>query len=80
MAKFGLSFSKKINGHLAARKLEVLCDGVCEAVVLSLSEKLRARRQARMAGPPAPQNRRRHAEMARLVVSVCAFEAESIVL
>ena len=51
---------KDINGHLAARKLEVLCDGVCDVVVLSLSEKLRARRQSRMAGPPAQQNRRRH--------------------
>lgn len=28
-------------GWLAARKLEVLCDGVCDAVVLSLFEKMR---------------------------------------
>ena len=33
---------KDIVGHLAARKLEVLCDGVCDAVVLSLLEKTRA--------------------------------------
>ena len=32
---------KDIDGHLAARKLEVLCDGVCDAVVLSLFEKTR---------------------------------------
>lgn len=31
-----------IDGQLAARKLEVLCDGVCDAVVLSLFEKPRA--------------------------------------
>ena len=31
-----------IDGKLAARKLEVLCDGVCDAVVLSLFEKKRA--------------------------------------
>ena len=30
-----------IEGHLAARKLEVLCDGVCDAVVLSLFERMR---------------------------------------
>jgi glutathione S-transferase len=30
-----------IDGKLAARKLEVLCDGVCDAVVLSLFEKMR---------------------------------------
>ncbi len=30
-----------IDGKLAARKLEVLCDGVCDAVVLSLFEKKR---------------------------------------
>ena len=29
------------DGWLAARKLEVLCDGVCDAVVLSLFEKMR---------------------------------------
>ena len=33
---------KDTAGHLAARKLEVLCDGVCDAVVLSLLEKTRA--------------------------------------
>ena len=31
-----------IDGQLAARKLEVLCDGVCDAVVLSLFERKRA--------------------------------------
>lgn len=31
-----------IDGKLAARKLEVLCDGVCDAVVLTLFEKMRA--------------------------------------
>ena len=31
-----------IDGRLAARKLEVLCDGVCDAVVLTLFEKMRA--------------------------------------
>ena len=31
-----------IDGKLAARKLEVLCDGVCDAVVLSLFENKRA--------------------------------------
>lgn len=31
-----------IDGKLAARKLEVLCDGVCDAVVLSLFEKMRS--------------------------------------
>ncbi len=30
-----------VDGQLAARKLEVLCDGVCDAVVLSLFEKTR---------------------------------------
>ena len=30
-----------IDGRLAARRLEVLCDGVCDAVVLSLFEKMR---------------------------------------
>ena len=30
-----------IDGKLAARKLEVLCDGVCDAVVLTLFEKMR---------------------------------------
>lgn len=30
-----------VDGRLAARRLEVLCDGVCDAVVLSLFEKLR---------------------------------------
>lgn len=30
-----------VDGWLAARKLEVLCDGVCDAVVLSLFEKMR---------------------------------------
>ena len=31
-----------IDGKLAALKLQVLCDGVCDAVVLSLFEKMRA--------------------------------------
>lgn len=31
-----------IDGQLAALKLQVLCDGVCDAVVLSLFEKMRA--------------------------------------
>ena len=31
-----------VDGKLLARKLEVLCDGVCDAVVLSLFEKMRA--------------------------------------
>lgn len=30
-----------VDGRLLARKLEVLCDGVCDAVVLTLFEKLR---------------------------------------
>ena len=30
-----------VDGILAARKLEVLCDGVCDAVVLSLFERMR---------------------------------------
>ena len=33
---------KDMAGHLAARKLEVLCDGICDAVVLSLLENTRA--------------------------------------
>ena len=59
---------KDIDGHLAARKLEVLCDGVCDAVVLSLFEKMRAG-----GGSPEWLARQRRkieggmAEMARLV-------------
>ena len=59
---------KDIDGHLAARKLEVLCDGVCDAVVLSLFEKMRAG-----GGSPEWLTRQRRkieggmAEMARLV-------------
>lgn len=59
-----------IDGHLAARKLEVLCDGVCDAVVLSLFEKMRAG-----GGSPEWLARQRRkiegglAEMARLVGS-----------
>ncbi len=59
---------KDIDGHLAARKLEVLCDGVCDAVVLSLFEKMRAGN-----GSPEWLARQRRkieggvAEMARLV-------------
>ena len=59
---------KDLPGHLAARKLEVLCDGICDAVVLSLLEKTRE-------GAPSPpwlaRQRRKIegglAEMARLV-------------
>ena len=59
---------KDIDGHLAARKLEVLCDGVCDAVVLSLFEKMRAA----SASPEWLARQRRKieggmAEMARLV-------------
>ena len=32
---------RDVDGYLAARKLEVLCDGVCDAVVLTLFEKTR---------------------------------------
>ena len=59
---------KDIDGHLAARKLEVLCDGVCDAVVLALFEKMRAG-----GGSPEWLARQRRkieggvAEMARLV-------------
>ncbi len=57
-----------IDGKLAARKLEVLCDGVCDAVVLSLFEK---RREG--GGSPEWLARQRRkidggvAEMARMV-------------
>ena len=57
-----------IDGQLAARKLEVLCDGVCDAVVLSLFEKMRDG-----GGSPEWLARQRRkveggiAEMARLV-------------
>ncbi len=59
---------KDIDGHLAARKLEVLCDGVCDAVVLSLFEKMRAA----SASPEWLARQRRKivggiAELARLV-------------
>ena len=59
---------KDTDGHLAARKLEVLCDGVCDAVVLSLFEKMRAA----SASPEWLARQRRKieggmAEMARLV-------------
>ena len=59
-----------IDGKLAALKLQVLCDGVCDAVVLSLFEKMRAgggsldwlaRQRRKIAGGIA--------EMARLVGS-----------
>jgi glutathione S-transferase len=59
---------KDIDGHLAARKFEVLCDGICDAVVLSLFEKMRAG-----GGSPEWLARQRRkieggmAEMARLV-------------
>ena len=52
--------SRDADGYLTARKLEVLCDGVCDAVVLTLFEKNPDRwRQRGMAGPPATQDRRR---------------------
>ncbi len=57
-------------GWLAARKLEVLCDGVCDAVVLSLFEKMRPN-----GGSPQWLARQRRkveggvAEMARIVGS-----------
>jgi glutathione S-transferase len=60
--------SKNAAEHLSARKLEVLCDGVCDAVVLSLLEKTRqngaspewlARQRRKIVGGVA--------EMARLV-------------
>ena len=59
-----------IDGKLAAMKLEVLCDGVCDAVVLTIFEKLRAG-----GGSPEWLARQRRkidggiAEMARLVGS-----------
>ena len=58
------------DGWLAARKLEVLCDGVCDAVVLSLFEKMRSG-----GGSPEWLARQRRkidggvAEMAKLVGS-----------
>lgn len=58
------------DGWLAARKLEVLCDGVCDAVVLSLFEKMRPG-----GGSPEWAARQRRkieggvAEMAKLVGS-----------
>lgn len=59
-----------IDGKLAARKLEVLCDGVCDAIVLSLFEKMRAE-----GGSPEWLARQRRkieggvAEMAKIVGS-----------
>ena len=59
-----------IDGKLAARKLEVLCDGVCDAVVLTLFEKMRA-----AGGSPQWLARQRRkidgglAEMAKIVGS-----------
>ena len=56
------------DGWLAARKLEVLCDGICDAVVLSHFEKMRGER-----GSPEWLARQRRkidggvAEMAKLV-------------
>ena len=56
------------DGWLAARKLEVLCDGVCDAVVLTLFEKMRP-----AGGSPEWLSRQRRkieggiAEMARIV-------------
>ena len=57
-----------VDGKLAALKLEVLCDGVCDAIVLSLFEKMRP-----AGGSPEWLARQRRkidggiAEMARLV-------------
>ncbi len=59
-----------IDGKLAARKLEVLCDGICDAVVLTLFEKMRA-----AGGSPEWLARQRRkidgglAEMAKIVGS-----------
>lgn len=57
-----------IDGQLAARKLEVLCDGVCDAVVLSLFERMRS---DGVSAPWLARQRRKIeggvAEMARLV-------------
>ena len=58
-----------VEGHLAARRLEVLCDGVCDAVVLTFFERLRAS-EARSAEWLARQRRKIEGgvrEMARLV-------------
>ena len=56
------------DGFLAARKLEVLCDGVCDAVVLTLFER---RREGGGSAPWLARQRRKIegglAEMARLV-------------
>lgn len=35
-----------VDGKLAARKLEVLCDGVCDAVVLTFFERMRKEAQS----------------------------------
>ena len=59
-----------IDGKLAALKLEVLCDGICDAVVLTLFEKMRA-----SGGSPEWLARQRRkidgglAEMAKIVGS-----------
>ena len=57
-----------IDGQLAARTLEVLCDGVCDAVVLSLFERMRS---DGVSAPWLARQRRKIeggvAEMARLV-------------
>ena len=58
-----------IEGRVAARKLEVLCDGICDAVVLTFFERMRAE-QARSAEWLARQQRKIDGglrEMARLV-------------
>jgi glutathione S-transferase len=59
---------KDLPGHLAARKLEVLCDGICDAVVLSLLENTR---EGAASKPWLARQRRKIegglAEMARLV-------------
>jgi glutathione S-transferase len=47
-----------IDGKIAARRLEVLCDGICDAVVLTFlrAPAPGARKESGMAGAPTPQN------------------------
>ncbi|MGT2480001.1 glutathione S-transferase N-terminal domain-containing protein [Methylobacterium oryzae CBMB20] len=49
------------DGILAARRFEVLCDGICDAVVLTFFERQRdeSRPERPLARPPAPQDRGR---------------------
>jgi glutathione S-transferase len=60
------------DGWLAARKLEVLCDGVCDAVVLSMFEKMREKMRPNGGSPEWLARQRRKieggvGEMAKLV-------------